>query len=77
MADENFISFYCEGCHTEIQASLDMIGQSAECPACGAALVIPDNRNDGVSRHAADEIDKVANDAMKSRTIRIELVDDL
>ena len=73
--DANYTSFHCESCHTEIQASLDMIGQETECPACGAKLTIPDNRNDGVTRYGIGEDDPDAVQAMKSRTIRIELED--
>ena len=74
MTEEGFISFECEHCHTSIEASPDMIGEETECPACGQKLVIPDNRDDGVVRHGADEPSPSAN-AEKSRTIRIELGD--
>jgi len=73
--DDGFTSFLCPSCRTEIQASLDMIGQETECPACGAHLVIPDERDDGVVRHGADDPDRTRNQALKSRTIRIELGD--
>lgn len=52
-----------------------MIGQETECPACGAKLVVPDNRDDGIKRHSSDEVDLKRTQAMKSRTIRIELPD--
>lgn len=71
----NYTSFLCEKCHTEIQASLDMIGQDAECPACGMHLIIPDNRDDGIVRHGPEISDKSRAQALKSRTIRIELED--
>ena len=70
-----YTSFLCSSCGTEIQATPDMIGQEAECPACGAKLTVPDNRDDGVKRHAADDIDPNRTQVMKSRTIRIELGD--
>lgn len=73
-----FTSFVCERCKTEIEASSDMIGQETECPACGAKIVIPDDRShssDGVSRHAAGDDDPDALQALKSRTIRIDLGD--
>ncbi len=73
--DEGFTSFVCDKCHTEIEASPDLIGQETECPACGAKLVIPDNRNDGVKRHGIGDNDPDAAQALKSRTIRIELGD--
>lgn len=70
-----FTEFVCPRCNTEIQASPDMIGQKTECPACGQHLVIPDNRGDGLARHRAEDDDPDQQQAMKSRTIRIELGD--
>lgn len=74
--DEGFTSFVCEKCHTEIEATLDLIGQETACPACGAKLLIPDHRtSDGVRRHSSGELDLQATDAMKRRTLRIDLGD--
>ena len=73
--EDCFTSFVCARCHTEIEASPDLIGEETECPACGAKLIIPDNRSDAVSRHKAGDDDPDAVRAMKSRTIRIELGD--
>ena len=73
--DISFTSFLCDSCHTEIEASPDMIGQETECPACGAKIVIPGPNADGVIRHAAGDDDPESIEAMKSRTIRIELGD--
>ena len=70
-----YTSFHCSNCRTEIQATPDMIGQETECPACGAKLTVPDNRDDGITRHAADDVDPNRTQAIKSRTIRIELGD--
>ena len=76
MEDIFFTSFVCTRCKTEIEASSDMIGKETECPACGAKIVIPDNRpNDGVSRHAVGDEDPDTIQALKSRTIRIDLGD--
>ncbi len=76
--EDYFTSFHCATCHTAIEASPDMIGTEAECPACGAKFTVPDNRrNDGVLRYAADETDPNFLRVAKSRTIRIELGDDL
>ena len=72
---DGFTSFVCDKCHTEIEASPDLIGQETECPACGAKLTIPDNRKDGIARYAAGEADPDHVQAMKSRTIRIDLGD--
>ena len=71
---DSFVSFRCTSCQTEIEASPDMIGQETECPACGARIVIPAVAND-VVRHGMGDVDPDALDAMKSRTIRIELED--
>ena len=70
-----YSSFLCTSCHTEIQASPDMVGLETECPACGARIVIPSPDEDGVIRHSADDEDPATIEAMKSRTIRIELGD--
>ena len=76
IGDDGFISFQCGNCHTEIEASPDMQGSTAECPACGMKLTVPASAgNDGIKRHAADESSPVQNQAAKSRTIRIELGD--
>lgn len=72
---EDFTSFVCNQCHTEIEASADLIGQQTECPACGAKLTIPDNRDDGLKRHTAGDVASTTHQAMKSRTIRIDLGD--
>lgn len=72
---DGFTSFLCRHCRTEIEASPDMIGEETECPACGGRLVIPDNRDDGVKRHGAGDDDRASVQAMKSRTIRIDLGD--
>lgn len=77
--EEYFTSFLCENCHTAIEASPDMIGEEAECPACGARFIVPDNRASSaeVQRHAAGDDDLDLDRMKKSRTIRIELGDDL
>ena len=69
-----FVSFRCDKCSTEIEASPDMIGLETECPACGTKIVIPEPKA-GVVRHSAGDDDPEAIEAMKSRTIRIELGD--
>lgn len=76
MTDEGFTSFLCGHCHTEIEATLDLVGQETECPACGAKLTVPAPADiGGVKRHAVNDIDPNRTQAMKSRTIRIELGD--
>lgn len=80
MIEAGFMSFLCPSCSTEIEATLDMIGEKTECPACGATIVVPDNRAaedsaDGIVRHGQDENAKAKTQALKGRTIRIELGD--
>lgn len=70
-----YTSFTCGSCGTEIQTTPDMIGLETECPACGAKIVIPDMDEGDVVRHAAWDDDPESLQAMKSRTIRIELED--
>lgn len=74
----DFTAFLCPNCSTEIEASLDMVGQPAECPACGTKITVPpreDPVDDHVVRHTQGDNDKARTQAMKSRTIRIELGD--
>lgn len=73
--ETSFSSFLCNNCRTEIQASPDMIGQETECPACGAKIVIPAPNKDTLVRHGLGDDDPDSIQAMKSRTIRIELGD--
>jgi len=74
--EATYTSFLCAKCHTEIQASLDMVGQETECPACGTRTMIPSpDDSDSVIRHGRDDADPDAVQAMKRRTIRIELED--
>ncbi len=73
--EEGFVSFLCDHCHTEIEASNDMIGEETECPACGFKIKVPGAGDDGVKRHGPGDDDKTRTQALKSRTIRIELGD--
>lgn len=69
--ETGFTSFCCPECHADIEATLDLVGQSTECPACGAKIIVP--ADDGVARHSGDTIPGASEIAAKSRTIRIEL----
>ncbi len=74
--EHSFTSFLCPSCGIEIEATLDMCGIETECPACGATITVPRaDTGDGVVRHTDDDDSKVRTQAMKSRTIRIELGD--
>ena len=64
--EKSFVSFVCSTCRQEIETSTAMIGQTVECPACGAQLTVP-APGEGPTQAQLD--------AVKSRTIRIELGD--
>ena len=64
--EKNFVSFICTSCRQEIEAAASMIGQTVECPACGTHLVVAPPEQTPTQAQL---------DAMKSRTIRIELSD--
>ena len=64
--DEEFVAFICSTCHQEIEAPLATVGQQVECPECGAKLGVPSQSQAPTQAQL---------DAMKSRTIRIELSD--
>ena len=64
--NDKYVAFICTACHQEIEAPEDTAGQQVECPACGAKLVVPDRSQAPTQAQL---------DAMKSRTIRIELSD--
>jgi DNA-directed RNA polymerase subunit RPC12/RpoP len=79
MSDEAyFTAFLCPSCRTEIEATLDMVGEETECPACGAKITVPEAKAqdaDGVLRHGGADGNDSRQSAVKSRTIRIELED--
>ncbi|MDD4101406.1 MAG: hypothetical protein PHU80_02080 [Kiritimatiellae bacterium] len=73
-----FLSFVCKACHQEIEAPVWMAKREAECPACGAMIEVPETSEPGTvwgANEAALQPTKAQVDAMKSRTIRIELSD--
>jgi len=74
-----FISFVCTACHQEIEAPADMASQETECPTCAALIHVPAESEPG-TLWASPAVkssgpSKEQKDAMKSRTIRIELPD--
>jgi nucleoid DNA-binding protein/DNA-directed RNA polymerase subunit RPC12/RpoP len=79
-----FISFRCKTCGQEIEAPLEMVGAPNECPTCGENLIVPYTSEAGTiwyqKRTTSPETlppSPGAVAAMKGRTIRIELPDDL
>lgn len=83
MTEDGFMSFLCPSCSTEIEATIDMIGEKTLCPACGADIVVPDTRDDeagtpghdGIVRHGPGDGTGAKPQVLKGRTIRIELGD--
>ena len=83
MTEDGFFSFVCPHCHSELEVTPDMIGERTDCPACGVQITVPDPNAapapvagpDGIVRHAQDDTAKAKTQALKGRTIRIELGD--
>ena len=74
---ESFITFRCQSCGQEIEAYLDMAGNQLECPVCGHPLQVPLTPELGTRRNSDEGQNATETAAMKGRTIRIELSDDL
>ncbi len=81
------ISFKCTTCGQEIIAPEETAGYEAECPACGAILLVPSASEPGTTYAAGGDAEKKAivssmeiedlNPAqLKSRTIRIDALFD-
>lgn len=71
MSDKTtFVSFVCAACGQELEGPSSQIGKAVECPSCGARIVVTPRANTASSTPTAKQIE-----AMKSRTIRIELGD--
>jgi len=74
-----FLSFICPACHQEIEAPSDMANQETECPTCAARISVPAVSEPGTlwgsPATKSDGPSQAQIDAMKSRTIRIELPD--
>ena len=80
VSDKRALSFFCRNCRQEIEASIEMAGTTAECPACGASFDVPFFSDAGTIYAVEHDADKVGSDkikAMKSRTIRIEVPDEI
>ena len=67
---DNAISFKCTTCGQEIIAPGEAVGYEAECPACGAILLVPSASEPGTT-YASDGSSE-QKEQLKSRTIRID-----
>ncbi|MFZ4394920.1 MAG: HU family DNA-binding protein [Kiritimatiellia bacterium] len=82
--EEQLISFRCKQCKQEIEATIEMVGAPNDCPTCGEHLVVPYSSETGTIWYQARTVNAAITTplpsnmaAMKGRTIRIELPDDL
>lgn len=78
------ISFKCTTCGQEIIAPMETIGYEAECPACGAILLVPSKSEPGTTYAMAGdaetkkeiisamEVEDLDPAVLKNRTIRID-----
>ena len=73
---EQMVSFRCPKCRQEIEASQDMVGEAAQCPSCGMTLVVPHASEAGTLHFGGPAVDARQLQAMKSRTMRINMPDD-
>ncbi len=90
--NEGLVSFRCVSCGQEIEAPFDMAGTASECPTCGSTIEVPYISEPGTiwgrtmpdTKQASlpanvpqSETPPESHEAMKGRTIRIELPDDI
>ena len=75
-SDTVFVSFVCPACNQQIEAPAEMAGKESECPACAAPILVPPASEPGTlwaSPVPNSGSSQAQRDAMKGRTIRIEL----
>lgn len=80
LAKKRMLSFFCKNCRQEIEAPAEMAGTGSECPSCGVSFEVPFFSEPG-TLHGSDlepqKPDPKHLAEMKSRTIRIEVPDDI
>lgn len=74
--EQEMVSFRCPKCRQEIEATVDMVGEVALCPNCATSLVVPSRSESGTLHFLQAKTDPHALQAMKSRTMRINIPDD-
>lgn len=72
---EMMVSFICPACKQEIEASRDMAGETTACPNCGSPLLVPAESASN-TLHASPNADQKTIQAMKGRTMRIDMGED-
>ncbi len=73
---EQMITFVCDACKQEVEATRDLIGEKLLCPGCGAPIIVPEKSTPAPTQEAAQEANPKVAQAMKNRTMRIDLGDD-
>ncbi len=68
--EEEFVTFFCEGCGQEIESAKSTAGSAASCPTCGSQLTIPKSSMT-LPAPLADENENTS----PSMTMRIDLLD--
>ena len=77
------ISFFCPTCGQEGIASEETVGYEAECPTCGAIIIVPEQSAEGstYASHgeapkkeiiSSNEVEDLNPQVLKNRTIRID-----
>ena len=74
--EQEMVSFRCPKCRQEIEATMDMVGEVALCPNCATSLVVPGRSESGTLHFQQAKTDPHTLQAMKSRTMRINIPDD-
>ena len=72
---EAMVSFVCPACRQELEASRDMAGETTTCPNCGAPILVP-GESASNTLHASPDADPSVVQAMKGRTMRIDMGED-
>ncbi|MBR2838905.1 MAG: HU family DNA-binding protein [Kiritimatiellae bacterium] len=72
---EHMVSFICAECKQEIEASRDMVGETTACPNCGAPIIVPAESASN-TLHGSPDADQKTLQAMKGRTMRIDIGED-
>ena len=73
---EQMVSFVCMTCKQEIEASRDMVGETTACPNCGAPLIVPSESTANTLHGVSHSTDEKTIEAIKGRTMRIDLGED-
>ncbi|MFO7534412.1 MAG: HU family DNA-binding protein [Kiritimatiellia bacterium] len=71
----DFMAFVCQACGQEIEAPVDMVGMSVECPTCGTGLTVPIANAPKPPPQKTSATPNATKPDVSSMTIRIDLSD--